>query len=80
MSGRFFVPVINIKPSNNAVLTNSPKNKSVVNTQSKNQSITPVHNFTYIENRTILKGQSIPWGLNWLITYPTQLDFQGARL
>ncbi len=74
------MPVVNIKPQNKTVLANSPKNNSVINTTPKNQNVAKITGFTYLENRSILKGQPIPWGLNWLITYPTQLDFQATRL
>ncbi len=36
-------------------------------------------NFVYIVDSTIYFGQPIPWGLNWLITYPTTFTFQEVR-
>jgi len=52
---------------------------SVKNVKPNLTNINLSRNFTYLETRTINKGQPVPWGLNWLITYPISLTFTGQR-
>lgn len=62
--------VTNQKPRNSSVLTNKPK----VSTATGETKI-------YTETRTISKGQPIPWGFNWLMTYPVALtNFTATRI
>lgn len=69
----------NVKPQNQLINNPRPANGAVLNINPNNQLLQSP-NVIYTENRTILKGQPLPWGLNWLITYPIQLTFTGVRL
>lgn len=61
--------VSNPKPQNNLISNPIPSNNILRDT-----------NFAYLETRTINKGQPLPWGLNWALTYPTTFSFVAQRL
>lgn len=69
----------NTNPKNNLISNPVPKNRVILNTNPHN-NLLESPNFAYIETRTILKGQPLPWGINWAITYPETLVFQGVRV
>lgn len=66
------MPILANKPKNALVLSDKPKNT--------NFFVKGISNKTYLETRTINKGQPVPWGLNWLITYPADITFIGPRV
>ena len=63
------ITVSNIKPTSGLVENVKGKTEFVVQPQ-----------VVYTETRTINAGQPLPWGLNWLITYPNSLTFTATRL
>lgn len=74
--------VQDVRPSNLSVSDAKTNNINVINSRPNNQNMAVDFGteIVFIEDRIILKGQPIPWGLNWLITYPIQLNFQGGRV
>lgn len=66
-------------PKNLQVIDTKSKNSLVIDTKSKNSLING-ETKAYIESWTILQGQPIPWGLNWLITYPATMTFNATRM
>lgn len=58
-----------------------PSNRAVIDVKPSN-NVSNVTDVTavYMETRVINKGQVVPWGLNWLITYPSAGTFTATRL
>ncbi len=70
---------VNVKPNMSNVDSVTSNMGSVFATKPNMNTFIFDTQAIYLENKTINKGQPIPWGLNWLITYPTTLIFTGVR-
>ncbi len=70
--------IINVNPKLTKIQNPNPHGS----VQNPNPKLDPLKtpNFVYLETRTILKGQPLPWGINWAITYPATITFIATRL
>lgn len=67
-------------PSNKGVIDVKPSNFGVIDVKPKLKTLSIGNNeAVYTDTKTINKAQPIPWGLNWLITYPSELNFTVTR-